>query len=736
MSIHNISDEFELSVIIPLMGGLLDSKFCNFFDLHKVLRSTSKIEVIIVNNIREDNLRPKLEAYCKQHNYRLLECDFTTDDISLGGCRDFGVLNSRGKLVTFFELDLIVDKFFFDNLLLFSHAYGCFEFINRFFFVATRYLGQNIDTGEISKDNELLNLSTGINWAFGNSSNISVAIPYSSVIVINRWQYLSIGGYNTNVLYKGYENEYLIHRLYAFDQRLPQPNLNYYSYRNKETCNSSNAPYFSFLSEVALFSGLSVFIDNSKDDNKNRLNVGEEHEKNISQLFETIDRDPRAKRKICPLVDPSRDENCFLYIAMLGTPSAECLRGAMPYLGSPIFAIEDEFRGDNGEFDKNLLRSFLSNNDIDLIVFPNPYKNELRRAMYDWAREVNFPYMVFERGALPDSWFFDPEGFNIDSSSYNYSNWSNPLIDEQKKEIQQYIDVTMQGNLNLENQGQRRGGKALKEELVPPGNKLLFVPFQRPLDTVTRGHFVGNAESVEDFARTIDEATKNLKSLGWTVVCKRHPREFDDYKLEYAQYADPNIHFLDLIDACDAVALINSGVGVYAMMTEKPCYIFGNAFYAHPELNTTIGPGDDFINLLNRPKVVNKELMLQFLYYLRTDFYSYGTSINKKTIKERGQYDNKLVGISFYELKIPGSIKITTSKETDGRITKSAPILNYSAFKKSKKLKRSKKPVFSKRSLLRKFYERVAGITLLKNLLFKSKTMIRLLTLLKKKIYT
>jgi hypothetical protein len=35
----------------------------------------------------------------------------------------------------------------------------------------------------------------------------------------------------------------------------------------------------------------------------------------------------------------------------------------------------------------------------------------------------NIPFIVFDRGALPDSWFLDHNGFNYDSKSYSPEAW-------------------------------------------------------------------------------------------------------------------------------------------------------------------------------------------------------------------------------------------------------------------------------------------------------------------------
>src|SRR5690606_39033416 len=98
----------------------------------------------------------------------------------------------------------------------------------------------------------------------------------------------------------------------------------------------------------------------------------------------------------------------------------------------------------------------------------------------------------------------------------------------------------------------------------------------------------GPAQSFENFLGTIDEAAERLARLGWTVLCKKHPLETLNPPLQNATYVPEDTHFLDLLELCDAVALINSGVGIYAMMMGKPCYIFGRSFYSFDGINVTL----------------------------------------------------------------------------------------------------------------------------------------------------
>lgn len=62
---------------------------------------------------------------------------------------------------------------------------------------------------------------------------------------------------------------------------------------------------------------------------------------------------------------------------------------------------EDFFLGENF-LEKDFL-DYWTKHKITYLLFPNPYSNPKRRAIYEFARTHNLPYFCFDRGALPDS---------------------------------------------------------------------------------------------------------------------------------------------------------------------------------------------------------------------------------------------------------------------------------------------------------------------------------------------
>ena len=107
------------------------------------------------------------------------------------------------------------------------------------------------------------------------------------------------------------------------------------------------------------------------------------------------------------------------------------------------------------------LKKFL----ISYVLYPNPYGNTMRLSIYEFVRKMGIAYVCWERGALPDSWFFDTNGFNYDSSSYDEKHWNKPLSIEDKEATEKYIKELLVGKNTLESQGYCWGVLELRRKL-------------------------------------------------------------------------------------------------------------------------------------------------------------------------------------------------------------------------------------------------------------------------------
>lgn len=306
---------------------------------------------------------------------------------------------------------------------------------------------------------------------------------------------------------------------------------------------------------------------------------------------------------------------------------------------------------------KNLAEGidFVRNSSFDVVVMPNPYGNERRRGIYDQLRKLDFPVVVFDRGGLPRSWFFDV-GFNADSPTYHPLRWDRPLTDEQRKEVRRYIQQVRDELAPLEAQGERIGREQLRQALGVGDRKLLFVPLQRPSDTTTR-FFNRPMASLEEFDALVSEVAVRTRTRlkDWLVVAKKHPLESERANIA-AQFADA-AHINDLIDAADAVLLLNSGTGLLSLCWDKPVLIAGSAYYSHPLLNRQVQTADDVEYNLGRLPTVDAETRDRFIHYLISKVYSFGTFHTELVRQSDGAFRNITRHIEFDELRMPDCLK-------------------------------------------------------------------------------
>lgn len=331
-------------------------------------------------------------------------------------------------------------------------------------------------------------------------------------------------------------------------------------------------------------------------------------------------------------------------------------------LGEVVYKSEHDFPK------VTMLIDFIKEHKITEILMPNPYGNNKRMVCYNKLKELNIKIVASDRGALPNSWFFD-QGFNYDSDSYKPESWNIDLSLEQKQYIQNYIKELQVGSTALEKQGDRLGGGKLREKLGFDNNtKVIFVPLQRPNDTVIK-FFSGFAQSIPNFILQIQEVAKKLNKnskIKYVFLLKKHPLEADYLNVEDVEnigYVSDDTNFYDLIELSDMVMLINSGVGLNALAYMKPVLAFGNAFYAHDGLATSIQTIGQAVQFIKKPIYPNQDSVEKFFYHLIKKVYSFAEFKTELVKQQDGSFRNETKQIVFETVNWNGEVlKIAKKK--------------------------------------------------------------------------
>ncbi len=327
------------------------------------------------------------------------------------------------------------------------------------------------------------------------------------------------------------------------------------------------------------------------------------------------------------------------------------------------------------------LVDFVKENAIDQVLMPNPYGNNKRLTCYKKLKECQIKVVASDRGALPDSWFFD-KGFNFDSESYLPNEWDKMLCSDQQEKVDQYIRQLKRGDSALEKQGDRFGAVQAKRLLgIDPNKKVIFVPLQRPTDTVIK-YFSDPIGSIENFIELLVAVEKkiNAESNDWVFLLKKHPLEtaYFAFDSENIGYVTDSTNFYDLIEMSDAVLLINSGVGLNALAFEKKVICVGQSFYAHSGLAIHAKNADEVVRCLYSTDLNPDYLKIsRFFYHLITNVYSFGEFITELVAQKDGAYRNETKKIRFYQVCWLGE-KISVKTK---RILVVSPLIPYPIYR-------------------------------------------------------
>lgn len=240
---------------------------------------------------------------------------------------------------------------------------------------------------------------------------------------------------------------------------------------------------------------------------------------------------------------------------------------------------------------------WLDQNRDRRIVFSNPYRDLQTMVLYNLCRERKQPICVIERGPLPGTLLIDGTGFLIDSSAYHFSNLDEVNFPENWQDvIRNYKLEYLSAGISLEFQSRDRAKSAwLMKRLTQSVNKpVILIALQMPDDTVTR-HFCHPARSYQTFLTFCQACIKQFSDR-YTFVYKTHPRAAN-LRLDDADNLT-SVHIDDALAKCEGVLTFNSGVGVLAMMHDKPVAVFGRAYYASAQSVTSVADLTDMCRFL------------------------------------------------------------------------------------------------------------------------------------------
>lgn len=608
--------------------------------------TTKKIKRIIIDFGSLESISSELVCLCQMYNIKYYNLNFKGNPFSAGECRNFGISKADTDYVTFQDVDLYAPNSTYEKII--QHLQDK-TYYNDVECIPCLYLTEEFSHQYLLNENWNESHEIAYESYKGNESTIKMYAPVTSMILVRRQYLLESGGNNTEFHGHGYEDFELLNRIANRSNKFVRSRDFYnhdYKYDSADYCGYRT--YFSLFGRE-LMNNKIFFVhiwhpENTAPSYSSRNKVNRAIFNKLLRKFDTELFMPPAISGVSEGYDGKT-----LILSPRHGKTANSIRVAIPYLGDCIFKGDKEFP------DVNSFVDFLNKNSVKRVVFFNSYGNPQRLELYNICLEHKIKTINYDRGGLPDTWFFDSKGFNSASTSYSPEKWDIELDTKQTDNIQEYIQKILVTNQTLEKNGERIGSVNFSKKYNIENKKVIFVPLQRPNDSVIK-YFSDSIESVDNFIHEIKNLAKKIKEKEWVIIIKQHPLEptitFDD--AENIILLNSNDHFCDAIIASNVVLLINSGVGLYSLMGDRPTYNVGNAYYSHNGLSNKISSPLDLEYHLDNLRKPNQKKVESFIHYLLYNFYSHGkTTYNIATDPISKSSTSNAVFTDFSIIRLP-----------------------------------------------------------------------------------
>lgn len=608
-----------ITAIIPVRLST-DGLYDEVERIDRILKTLpSSFDAIIVDYGTPLNRAKELRRLAGKHRCKLVREETCDQPFSVGHARDIGTQHARTPLVLYHDIDFLLSSQSYEKVLLECRLRNMPENAYAFFALPGAYL-----TEEFTKT--YLRMHSSGDGAFAdilihdaimkNKKAVFETNTFAiSAIVANRYHLLSIGGHHKNFTGHGAEDFELMHRLCSYYQIGPRTKDYFVNTRD-----NSIIKYEGFRAFFALY-GIDVFqrgIILSHLWHPRRTDNGYVGTTNQSRVSDVMREYDRGQVNIPPLEDLTSSEKTLVLVTPNSSP-ASALQQAFPALGRYHIIAETLFSAPDDVLD--LVRS----EGFTQVFLLNPYGNVHRLAIYRAIKAAGIRYIVYDRGAYNDSWFFDRGGFLGESLSYSREKWDQPLSDSEQKAIRSWIFDLKRSDDTLEKSGSRVGADRLRQSLGIGSRAVLFVALQRPSDTATV-YFSGPCVDAHIFNSWISHLASTIDARRYVVVVKKHPLEAIRPEINNVVFTSDDAHIADLIDLAEKVVVINSGSGLIAATCGKPVICCGLSFYGHEGIAHQAKTKEELVDLCGQALTIDEGKMQRFVHYLVNQFYSFGTA--------------------------------------------------------------------------------------------------------------
>jgi glycosyltransferase involved in cell wall biosynthesis len=197
------------------------------------------------------------------------------------------------------------------------------------------------------------------------------------------------------------------------------------------------------------------------------------------------------------------------------------------------------------------------------------------------AKISNLPIFHVERGLLPDTIVFDPQGVNF--KSYIAGSFLPLITDNERAIARKYIEqFSTQGKTIV---GKDADSTLSREDILEriglgPTSQYIFFPMQIEGDS----NIILNSPIYKKMIEVIDDLKHVSRRTGIKIVCRPHPENtitLSELQTRYPSITfDNSLHLHTMLKHSVANVIINSTVGLESILLERPTIALGHSVYS------------------------------------------------------------------------------------------------------------------------------------------------------------
>lgn len=631
----------EYTVIVPIR-----SSDCDFYLQRLKFRDKcdlTNVSTLIVDDGSPEFVSKTLKAFCVERKWNYVKIASEDVPFSLARARNTGLDYAKTEWVYTDDADMIYERGFFQKIRKEISSFDTHPF--NFLTIPAVYLSDK-QTQDVWNSDDLERHVSSIlsNYMIenprGSLSNeiIQHYAPSSAILVLRRHLALQVGGYDETFAGWGGEDRDFVYRLLKSNKDILMPDV--FDETKSWNLNDTHVyegwrSVYRMMGDFAARKGLYSYhpyhpVNEWRGEGTPNLDIAAEKAKMLART---------KKMPTRAAVDISED-------VVVGFNPFLVDPRVLETLSNP--SIIDEDAKSNPE----QYAEAIAKRSPNSVIMWNPYGSSWRLKVYEALKARGINAIVGERGALPDTVYFDRGGLCIVSDSYDEQKWNVPLADEEKSSLSAYLDNLRFGDAALEKQSNRIGVYDLRKKLNIDGAvKIFLAPLQLYDDTVTT-LFSETGRSYQDYISEISKIAVSLPS-DWVLVYKNHPLSIKMTEIDGAICAD-NFHINDLMEACSLVSVFNSGTGLLASVFDKFVIHYGPCFYNTAGINANFSNAKHAIEIVRKEPSIDIEVRDRFFYYLSHKFYSFAKMYADEAVQSGLSKRSKIKEISYYKVKIPG----------------------------------------------------------------------------------